>query len=255
MGFWDSMGAIGRGALGALENIAGQVLPQFLQAGTQFVIQKALPGASSSLPPQFNPAGQFFPLPTGGRRTPVGVSAGIPLQIPRQLPPTAGTLQQQIDQAAREGTGGPFTTPESGLGQLIPNIFQDFPFAQTFTDLIRAGVPPTLPAILPTGIFPPLGGPQKMPPAPSSKMEALGPGAGVFLPSSTAGFAGGCPSLFSAGGMSARPVSMFMVPNPVSGKPTFFKHAGRPILFSGDLRACKTVNRIAARARRVRGRR
>ena len=248
MGFADTMAGLGRGLLAGLESVVGQVAPAFVQAGSQFLIQKAFPGASASLfPGTFSPAGQFFgdrsrapfpgelpfnvrsqafpqlgpgsgvALPTGGIRTPVGVSAGIPRQV--------------------------------------PNIFQDVPFAQTFTDLIRAGVPPTLPAIFPTGIFAPPtqpGGFQAMPPFVSSKLEA---GGGVLALPSTAGFAGGCPSLFSAGGMSARPISMFMVPNPVTGKPTFFKHAGRPILFSGDLRACKTVNRIAARARRVRGRR
>lgn len=244
MGFFDSMSAIGRGALGALESIAGQVFPAFVEAGSQFLVQKAFPGATASLP-----AGQFF----GERRQ---AAAPPQLTIPRQLPAGGGSLQQQIDRAAMEGTRGAFATPESRFG--LPNIFQDFPFAQTFTDLIRAGVPPTLPQIFPTGIFPPPtrtlpGGTQTMPPAPSSKTEMV-PSAGGFQLGPSP-FAGGCPSLFSAGGMSARPVSMFMVPNPVSGKPTFFKHAGRPILFSGDLRACKTVNRIAARARRTRGRR
>lgn len=250
MGFSDTMAGLGRGLLAGLESVAEQVIPSFVQAGAEFLVQKAFPGATASLP-----AGQFF-----GQRTRAQVQP--PVQIPRQLPAGGGTLQQQIDRAAREGTAGPFRTPESGA--LLPDPFRDPGILEQFaSNLFKTGspfpiVPPTLPQIFPTtfpdlGTFPTRtlpGGTTTMPGFPSAKTEV---GAGVLQIPSTAGFAGGCPSLFSAGGMSARPISMFMVPNPVTGKPTFFKHAGRPILFSGDLRACKTVNRIAARARRVRG--
>ena len=243
MGFADTMAGLGRGILAGIESVASQVFPAFVEAGAGFLIQKAFPGATASLPAGRGPV-QIPP------RQP-------PPTIPRRLPAGGGTLQQQIDVAAAEGTRGAFTTPESRFS--VPAI-TDF-----FGDLFRTGipfpvVPPTLPQVFPTtfpdlGTFPTRtlpGGTTTMPPFVDSKM---GVGAGVLQLPSTAGFAGGCPSLFSAGGMSARPISMFMVPNPVTGKPTFFKHAGRPILFSGDLRACKTVNRIAARARRVRGRR
>lgn len=47
----------------------------------------------------------------------------------------------------------------------------------------------------------------------------------------------------------------FVAPNPISGKLTWFKPAGKPILWSGDLTACRRVGRIAARARRSRGKR
>ena len=43
----------------------------------------------------------------------------------------------------------------------------------------------------------------------------------------------------------------FVMPNPVTGAITWFKPAGRPILWSGDLTACKRVGKIAARARRA----
>jgi len=244
VGFADSLAGLGRGLLAGLESVAGQILPQFIQAGSQFLVQKAFPGQSASLPPGMSPI-RFLPtrVPTPQQQLPFGIRATQP----------QGTLQQQIDAASRERGIVPV-----GFGQRedprfqLPNLFQDIPFAQTFEDLVRAGFPPTLPDIFPRGIFPSAAGGPTMPAAPSSRTEMVG--GGVLQLPSTAGFAGGCPSLFSAGGMSARPVSMFMVPNPVTGKPTFFKHAGRPILFSGDLRACKTVNRIAARARRSRGR-
>jgi hypothetical protein len=55
--------------------------------------------------------------------------------------------------------------------------------------------------------------------------------------------------------MSARPIPLVMVANPITGAPTFYKHAGRPILFSGDMATCKRVDKLARRARRTRPRR
>lgn len=43
----------------------------------------------------------------------------------------------------------------------------------------------------------------------------------------------------------------FVAQNPVTGASTWFKPAGRPILWSGDLTACKRVNKLAMRARRA----
>ncbi len=60
-----------------------------------------------------------------------------------------------------------------------------------------------------------------------------------------------CPTLFRAGGTTVRPIPLVMVPHPETGGPVFYKHAGRPILFSGDLRSAKLVARVARRARRA----
>lgn len=66
---------------------------------------------------------------------------------------------------------------------------------------------------------------------------------------------GGCPtSPFRAGAAMAARAVPFVVPNPVSGRPVWFMPAGAPVLWSGDLRACKRVSRIAARAARSGGR-
>lgn len=54
--------------------------------------------------------------------------------------------------------------------------------------------------------------------------------------------------------MAGARASTFVVPNPVTGAPTWFKPAGRPILWSGDLSACKRVTKVARRARRARPR-
>jgi hypothetical protein len=44
----------------------------------------------------------------------------------------------------------------------------------------------------------------------------------------------------------------FRAQNPATGQDVYFKPAGRPILWSSDLTACKRVRKVAARARRKR---
>jgi len=51
--------------------------------------------------------------------------------------------------------------------------------------------------------------------------------------------------------MAGARAQAFVAPNPVTGATTWFKPAGKPILWSGDLTACRRVGRIAARARRA----
>lgn len=64
-----------------------------------------------------------------------------------------------------------------------------------------------------------------------------------------------CAPMFRPTVSSISPAPLVMVPNPMTGAPTFFKHAGKPILFSGDLKAAKMVGRLARRARRATPRR
>jgi len=61
-------------------------------------------------------------------------------------------------------------------------------------------------------------------------------------------------SIFRTTMSGVRARSLVEVVNPATGRKTWFRNVGRPILFSGDLRACKRVNKVAARARRSRGR-
>lgn len=98
-------------------------------------------------------------------------------------------------------------------------------------------------------------------PGGAAVLRAAGRGLGAL------GIAGGLQELFGGGGNGMDEVGFFqatmggvrvkstvLLRHPITGAPVFFKHAGRPILFSGDLRTCKRVNKIAARARRSRGR-
>lgn len=70
----------------------------------------------------------------------------------------------------------------------------------------------------------------------------------------------GLPSLATAGPgtpmfrrtMSGARAQFFRTQNPATGQDAWFRPAGRPILWSGDLTACKRVNKVARRAARKR---
>jgi hypothetical protein len=52
--------------------------------------------------------------------------------------------------------------------------------------------------------------------------------------------------------MAGARAQFFRTQNPVTGQDTWFRPAGRPILWSGDLTACKRVKKVARRAARKR---
>lgn len=61
----------------------------------------------------------------------------------------------------------------------------------------------------------------------------------------------GCSSSpFTTGNTNGVRATAFMAAHPVTGKPVWFRPAGRPLLWSGDLSAARRVRRIAGRARR-----
>ena len=73
-------------------------------------------------------------------------------------------------------------------------------------------------------------------------IDIVGQGGGAQLARLTS------PFVPTAAGARSQP---FVTANPVTGALTWFKPAGKPILWSGDLTACKRVGRIARRARTV----
>lgn len=77
---------------------------------------------------------------------------------------------------------------------------------------------------------------------------AGGLAAGAGIDALTAG--GGTP-LFRLTTQGAR-AQFFRTQNPATGQDTWFRPAGRPLLWSGDLTACKRVKKIARRASRKR---
>lgn len=62
------------------------------------------------------------------------------------------------------------------------------------------------------------------------------------------GLIGGKVSLFRyPTGNRARAIPVVAVPHPETGQPVYFRHVGRPILFSGDVATAKRVRRVASR--------
>lgn len=78
---------------------------------------------------------------------------------------------------------------------------------------------------------------------------AAGLGVGELI-ESFGGNGGGTPMFRPT--MAGARAQFFRTQNPVTGQDTWFRPAGRPLLWSGDLTACKRVNKIARRARRKR---
>lgn len=78
----------------------------------------------------------------------------------------------------------------------------------------------------------------------------LGGAAGGALVAGGGGGGGGTPPFRAT--MAGARAQFFRTENPVTGQDTWFRPAGRPLLWSGDLTACKRVNKIARRAKRKR---
>lgn len=62
-------------------------------------------------------------------------------------------------------------------------------------------------------------------------------------------------TLFQVGGPRLRAVSSFRVTNPSTGRDVWYRNVGQPILWSGDLRVCKKVRKVARLAARSSGKR
>lgn len=73
---------------------------------------------------------------------------------------------------------------------------------------------------------------------------------GELLGSALAGGGGGTPPFRAT--MAGARAQFFRTQNPATGQDTWFRPAGRPLFWSGDLTACKRVNKIARRAKRKR---
>lgn len=125
---------------------------------------------------------------------------------------TAAPVGQPVQMAApAPAIGRAFYTPgDTGMGILDP-----------YLQAVGLG------AQQPTGVLTGAAGL----PLPGQAGMALAPG-GLF----------GVPSA-----VSARPISQIEAVNPMTGKTHVWKHMGRPVLYTGDLAACRRVNRVAKR--------
>lgn len=216
MGFFDSIKGFGTAVFETLGQGVQAVLPSFIEAGAGALF--------GSLFPQQQPAGsQVFRRPALGPVQPRPRQQQGTFALP-QLPP--GSLQDVFArQPTRFPTGFPQTRPQARIA--MPHFPGDpfqvtqasgSPFARTadFFDL---------------------------------------PGIDLQLPFTADARTGGTPFFHGAGQVGQRPRSLIMQLNPSTGTPTFFRHAGRPIMFSGDRTLCKRIDKIARRAGRSRPRR
>lgn len=216
MGFFDSIKGFGTSVFETLGRGVEAVLPSFIEAGAQALF--------SNVFPQQRPAGsQVFAT----RRPALAPTAPLLLPSDARRFPATRNFQPNVNQFQFQGrVPAPVSLP--GGSTAMPHFPGD---AQNVT---QAGFQLAQGSAL--DIFDLPGIDLQLP----FRADARTGGTPFFLPSRTVG---------------NRPRSLIMVPNPSTGAPVFFKHAGRPILFSGDLRAAKLVNRIARRARRASPRR
>jgi len=170
-----------------------------------------------------------------------------------------------FDRALRElgKVGG--AVLETGL-QAIPDILGGLLPGPAPLQIPRGPIPPPfrVPRAAPLDL--PIGGPSMAmnlalpggaPVIQAGFGDVFGGAIGALLGSGAALTPSGatCPTLFRQTPMTLRAVSSFHITNPSTGKEVFYRNVGRPILFSGDLRVCKTVEKIARRAKRASGKR
>jgi len=219
--------------------------------------------------------------PTGASGSPrSGMAPFSPLGTP--VTPFL-TAQQQAEMALRRAEEQAFLFSQSqgvlrpalgpqvfrpGFAAPLPSIPSSQPFGvQPGTGLVPlppggfnvAAFPTTVQASFPSSPF--TTGNPFFQTAGFPALGALGGALARQIPGLLGGVAAG--SLIGAGGggggtppfratMAGARAQFFRTENPATGQDTWFRPAGRPLLWSGDLTACKRVNKIARRAKRKR---
>ena len=217
MGFFDTISGAGRALLGGVQSIVG-----------------TLGDVVTATAPIFGP-----PLAQALAQRVAGGGA-LPTFAPR---PVQGFAPQFDPRLLQPGFGGQFRAPAPTPFRSVLPFAPGVPVAPGFSGPQAGGFQL---ASFPSGGFIPgiSGGGFQTAGFDLPFIDITRQGGGATLSALTS------PFLPSMAGARAQP---FVAPNPVTGKITWFRPAGRPILWSGDLTTCKRVNRIARRARRARG--
>jgi hypothetical protein len=189
--------------------------------------------------------------------------AAIPFLRPAAKPPLGPVQGTPVVW----GPGG-FTAPKFGFAAPPPSVPASQPFGVMPGSGLAFNGGSTMPSFPVTNqaSFPPnpfvnalLGGG-------GAPVQPVGLAGSVMkqLPGFLGGIAGGelFESLVATGGAGGTPMfrptmagaraQFFRTQNPATGQDTWFRPAGRPILWSGDLTACKRVKKVARRAARKR---
>jgi hypothetical protein len=141
---------------------------------------------------------------------------------------------------------------QTGGQLLLQKYLQPEPRVQVMYGAGPPGVgyaPAISPATFPGSI--PLERPVSMPPLPTTPAYEIP--SEIEWGLDPAGTLAG--QLFKKVKEGRRAVPYITAKNPATGQVVFWEHAGRPVLFSRDLRVCRRVGKIAARAARGRARR
>lgn len=237
-------GTISPGAAAGFARTAGQAVGNiFGQIGESFLTSQLSPGvpttttsAGRQLSQQTAPQQLRAAIAAAQARAPGGGIIAQPLQFAQPAPRAPAFVERRVPQQA-------------GLGQGIINVLGSLAGDVLF-DL--------LPSVEQVKTFAqaPLGG--EMANAVALPGGSVIPGGGGLMSAPSAvPLAGRVFNTFQnlntgAVSMRARPLLMFQ--NPMTGNPVWYRNAGRPVLWSGDLATCKRVNRIARKVARRRPR-
>ena len=238
MGFFDSLkiglGRIGEFAGGLLEAAAPIFGPPLVQAGVQALTGAlGLPQQQQQFATPRGPAQQFggfarqpqvFSLPGGAN-----VQAFTTRQLPFEIPTSSAQRRMTLPSPSPFPLGSTIRSAPGRGGSTVPGFPGDR-FINAAFQLPSIPIPFTGLEITPDLPFIDVG--QRQPSA------VMGIPQVPFRPT-------------IAGAASQK----FVATNPVSGRAQWFGPLGQPVLWTGDMRACKRVRKVAGRARRASGRR
>lgn len=278
MGFFDSFGSglasFGRGVLDVGRSFASSPLgSQFLGDVGRFGISKL--SSAIGLEPSrgaSRPGPEFGRLTSGGFRVPSS-------SLPRELTDAPAFDRRTLELQLRPG--GVLNPVREGRTPIFRPTFSSVPGPVATPATAPFGVMPGTEMVpLPPGGFRMAGFPTtrdaSFPGSPITSALfaggdpgferafsplALGGALARQLPGIVGGFGlgaavgggdggGGTPAFRPT--MAGARAQFFRMPNPATGQDTWFRPAGRPLLWSGDLTACRRVNKVARRASRKR---
>ncbi len=242
MGFWDSvssgLGSFATGVGSAIGSVVSN--PNFQNAaislGTQY-LSNAIQRRSAP------PPSPYAAYPTvsyaGGARQ-------FAVQQPQQrYVPTQIQTNRNRQLRLNPGTIAPGTVAGRRIGSVAP-----LGFSPSLAPAIGAGTG-ILNQLLPGGFqVPALLGMGELITSPGTT------GGGIFseIGERLTGAVAGRGSMFAYGQTRARALPMLEAVHPETGKVHYWRHMGRPILFTGDMAVCKRVNRVRGKLNRGRPR-
>lgn len=232
MGFTDTMKGLGRALGGVLQTGIETFGPPLMQAGATALMGKITGGGGGGYQYYSAPGAGYLPTPT---RMPAPTT-------PSYLP--YGAIQRSVPQNWTPLGAAPQPTPRATPAP-----------AYGYQPAVYPSVAGALGA-LGGYLWGQNGGNGGMPAFPSVVTDpgTTGGGLGGEIMERLRGVVGGQTTMFRYGGQRVSPVREIQALHPETGRICTWKYMGRPILYSGDLAACRRVSRVARRVARRRPR-